>query len=73
MDFILKLKHWQVFIVFLLASLMTNFTWMGQEMITTLINVIGMLLYFIWYYVAGEIDGSFTCSNNLYYFNDKNE
>ncbi|MDW3196841.1 MAG: hypothetical protein R8G66_30980 [Cytophagales bacterium] len=53
MTLLLKLKHWQIFIILLLASFMSRFTWVGNEFLNTVLNLIGTLLYMIWYFAIG--------------------
>jgi hypothetical protein len=53
MDFILKLKHWQVFLIFLGGSFLINFTWINEDVLTLIFNIIGLLIYFFWYFSVG--------------------
>ena len=47
------MKHWQVFLLLSLASLMSNFTWVGYELLSTLLNLTGILLYMLWCFAIG--------------------
>ena len=53
MDFILRLKHWQVFLILSLASFTSNFEWVGNDSFNLAINTVGMIIYFLWYFVIG--------------------
>ncbi|MEO9853193.1 MAG: hypothetical protein ABJH72_04390 [Reichenbachiella sp.] len=53
MNFILKLRHWQVFLILLLASLTSNFTWENHDLFNLALNTFGLILYFFWYFVVG--------------------
>lgn len=53
MDFILRLKHWQVFIILLIGTLTSNFTWENQETFNLVLNSLGLIIYFFWYFAVG--------------------
>ena len=53
MKFILKLKHWQVFLILSLASITSNFEWVGQDFFNLAINTFGVIIYFLWYFAVG--------------------
>lgn len=53
MTLLLKLKHWQIFLLLCLALLITKFTWAGFELLNAILNLIGVLLYMIWYFAIG--------------------
>ncbi len=53
MTLLLRMKHWQIFLLLLLASFISNFTWVGYELLSTILNLIGVLLYMIWYFAVG--------------------
>jgi len=53
MDIILKLKHWQIFLIFCLGSLTSNFTLENEEFVTAVINAFGLIIYFFWYFSVG--------------------
>lgn len=53
MDFILRLKHWQVFLILLIGSLTSNFTWENQETFNLVLNSLGLIIYFFWYFAVG--------------------
>lgn len=53
MNFILKLKHWQVFLILSLASLTSNFEWVGNDFFNLAINTFGVIIYFLWYFAVG--------------------
>lgn len=53
MNAILKLKHWQVFLILLFASITSNFTWQDHDEFNLLINLTGSIAYFAWYLILG--------------------
>lgn len=53
MNFILKLKHWQVFLILLIGSIASNFTWENQELFNLGLNSFGLLVYILWYFAVG--------------------
>jgi hypothetical protein len=53
MNFILQLKHWQVFLILLVASFTSNFTWVDEDKFNLVINSIGGIIYFLWYFIVG--------------------
>jgi len=53
MNFILKLKHWQIFILLFVASIMSNFTWVDHDLFNMAFNLSGILLYLTWYFIIG--------------------
>lgn len=53
MTLLLKMKHWQVFLLLFLSTLISNFTWVGYELLNTVLNLIGVMLYMIWYFAIG--------------------
>lgn len=53
MNFILKLKHWQVFLILLLASITSNFELVDHESFNMAINTFGVIIYFLWYFAVG--------------------
>lgn len=53
MHFILNLKHWQVFLILLVASITSNFEWVGQDFFNLAINMFGLMIYFLWYFAVG--------------------
>jgi len=53
MHFILKLKHWQVFLILSAAAIFSNFTWEKQDNLNLVVNSFGIVLYFLWYFIIG--------------------
>ena len=53
MTLFLKMKHWQIFLLLIFASFISNFTWVGYDLFNTLLNLTGVLLYLIWYFAIG--------------------
>ena len=53
MKILLKLKHWQLFPLLILTLFISNFTWVGFELLNTLLTLTGFLIYMIWYFVIG--------------------
>ena len=53
LNFILKLKHWQVFLILLIGSFASNFTWENHEHFNSGLNSFGFMLYFFWYFAVG--------------------
>jgi len=53
MNFILKLKHWQVFLILLIGSVTSNFTWENHELFNLALNSFGLVTYFFWYFAVG--------------------
>ena len=47
------MKHWQIFLLLFFATFITNFTWVGYELLNTILNLAGVLLYMIWYFAIG--------------------
>ena len=53
MNFILKFKHWQVFLILLISSLLSNTTLYDEPGLSLVINGLGSLIYFLWYFFVG--------------------
>lgn len=53
MNFILRLKHWQVFLILLISAIASNFTWTNHEAFTLGANLFGLLVYFFWLLAVG--------------------
>ena len=53
MEFILRLKHWQVFLILLTGSITSNFTWENNELSNLVLNSFGLIIYFFWYFAVG--------------------
>jgi hypothetical protein len=53
MNFILRLKHWHVFLILLTGSITSNFTWENNEIFNFILNSIGLIIYFFWYFAVG--------------------
>lgn len=74
MNFVLSLKHWQVFLIFLVGSITSNFTWEGRELLTLGFNSVGLIIYFFWYFAVGlelteHLPSRVNLSRNLFIFN----
>ncbi|WP_420317467.1 hypothetical protein [Ekhidna sp.] len=48
MEILLKLKHWQVFILLFVVIGLSNFTLYNTELVSQLLNSFGVLIYFFW-------------------------
>lgn len=57
--FILKLKHWQVFIGICVAIILSDFSVEGNESLSRLLNVAGLSLWMAWIFLTG---------NSLYHY-----
>lgn len=53
MGFVLKLKHWQVFLILLIGSIATNTKWGNHEVFNLGLNSFGLIIYFLWYFAVG--------------------
>ena len=53
MEFILRLKHWQVFFILLIGSIASNFIWEDHELFNLALNSFGLIIYFFWYFAVG--------------------
>ena len=53
MTLLLKMKHWQVFLLLFFASFISTFTWAGDELLNALLNLTGTLLHMVWYFAIG--------------------
>ncbi len=54
MNWILKLKSWQIFPVLILGLLLNNFTVEGNETLTTTLTLTGGMIYFSWLLFVGH-------------------
>lgn len=54
MKSILELKHWQVFIILMLALLLNNFTIEDNKALTTIFSISGAIIYFMWPLLVGH-------------------
>lgn len=45
---LLKLRHWQVFLLLFLILILANYTFENSEIITRVLNMLGIQLYFFW-------------------------
>jgi hypothetical protein len=54
MNFILRLKHWQVFIILIIGLIIGNFEIEGKQTLTTILLLTGMLTYFSWILFVGH-------------------
>jgi len=74
MDIILRLKHWQVFPLLMLGFLLNNFTVEGDQTLTTILSVIGGIIYFSWPILIGHelnqlLPNHVKLNYNLFIFN----
>ena len=53
MNFILKLRHWEVFIIILISSFAMDLQIEGEQIIMIVINTIGYLIFLLWYLLVG--------------------
>ena len=54
MGFILRLKHWQVFIIVIIGLFINNFTVVDQPIITMILRVTGIVIFFGWWLLVGH-------------------
>lgn len=54
MSFILRLKHWQVFLTLVAGLFIGNTTIEENQMLTTILSVAGMMIYFLWMLFVGH-------------------
>ena len=54
MKSILKLKHWQVFIILIVGLLLNNFTIEDNQTLTTIFSITGAIIYFMWPLLVGH-------------------
>jgi hypothetical protein len=54
MNFILRLKHWQVFIVIVIELLISNLKIEGNQTLTTILLLTGITIYFSWIIFVGH-------------------
>lgn len=71
---ILRLKSWQAFLIFFIAAITSSFTFANNPLLTTIINVIGFSIYFLWFFAVGiELSNrakvDIRKSKNMFYFN----
>lgn len=52
--FVLKLKHWQVFIPMVLAFFVMNVTIEGNPQLSGMLTLIGLLIWFSWLFLTGN-------------------
>ena len=53
-DFVMRAKHWQVFLLTMVALLLINFTVDDSALLSGLIGAVGYCLYFTWFAVMGN-------------------
>lgn len=54
MNFILRLKHWQVFIILIIGLFVGNFEIEGNQTLTAILLSFGMTTYFLWILLVGH-------------------
>lgn len=74
MNFILRLKHWQAFIIVIMGLFISNFTVVGDPVLTITLRVIGTVIFFAWGLFAGHglyqlLPGKIDLNYNLFLIN----
>ena len=74
MSFILKLKHWQAFLILIFGLFLNNFAIEDNQTLTTILSLIGGLIYFSWpifigYALYQFLPTRIELSYNLFLFN----
>lgn len=54
MNFVLRLKHWQVFFALIVGLFISNFKIDGNQTLTTILLLTGMTIYFSWMLLVGH-------------------
>lgn len=54
MKSILRLKHWQIFLVLVISGIMYNFTIEGDQLSTMIIRIVGAIIYSLWPILTGN-------------------
>lgn len=54
MEFFLKAKHWQIFLILIVGLFINNLTIEGNPILTMSLNIIGYLTYFSWLLFVGQ-------------------
>jgi len=54
LDFILNLKHWQVFLILILCGFLKEFEWGGNQLITAFLSPIGFGVYAFYAVLVGH-------------------
>jgi len=54
MRFLLTAKHWQVFFILIFGLFLNNFSIEGNPTLTTTLNIVGYLTYFLWPMLVGH-------------------
>jgi hypothetical protein len=54
MNFFLRLKHWQVFLILISGLVASNFKIVDNQMLTAILLLIGMIIYFSWILFVGH-------------------
>ena len=74
MNFILRLKHWQIFPILVIGLFLSNFKIDGNQTLTTILLVTGLTFYFSWTLLVGHglyqlIPDKFELNYNLFIVN----
>lgn len=74
MNFVLRLRHWQVFTIIIFGLVINNFTVVENPTLTITLRVIGILLYFSWGLLVGRglyqlVPEKFDLNYNLFLIN----
>ncbi|MBL0745961.1 hypothetical protein [Chryseolinea lacunae] len=54
MRFILRLKHWQTFLLLMTAAVLSDFTLIGNPTVTKILSFAGGVFYFVWLLMIGH-------------------
>lgn len=54
MDFVLKAKHWQVFIVLMIFVFMVNISIESLPYVNIIMGYLGIFLFMLWYWMLGD-------------------
>lgn len=54
MALILKLKHWQIFLILLAGIVLQSFTIEGNKNVTMILNISGTIIWFLWPLMVGN-------------------
>src|SRR5688572_17218522 len=74
MNFILKLKHWQVFLILIVALCISSFKIENNQTLTTILLLTGVIIYFSWMLLIGHalyqfLPGKIELNYNLFIIN----
>ena len=74
MNFILRLKHWQIFLILIVGLLIHNLTIEDNPTLSTILQVSGGMVYFLWILLVGHslyqlLPNKINLNYNLYIIN----